>query len=716
MLGVNPDDATGAALEAALVDVAECKSFKGKSDKWELQRWAWNEYDPAFFHLSLRQHQNASEFRPNGLDSKDRRITPMPYAPFPPTGHKNFVRLRKDVTSDACIIAMLYRALHIHCRDCDSDGMFQKTLDNEQREAYNSEAMSETILGRVIHLLTLGSYAWEGAHIDSNWRESGGGDIGSVFHDFVQMPTQSDWVQKVLLADPSILMSCSAYKNQKNTLQLLQDLASNGGSEHFEVQDRSIRGGAAWLCDYATRNNKEAANLLGDGGRSTQDSGIHDSLEADKQRRSREAKERAMKMFNIKMTEFARSIEVSSEGENMDFPHSPGNSSLVAMESIDGDLETPKTSDSRGEYVESPIGQGPSIPTFHKANNSANTVLPGSIPRLLHERPRCIICADDGADSQDTDPREKSTGKAKKNILTMCGYIQASTVARQQLVGTHISLCGHAIHVSCCESHLRDSGHDRYLDRHENSKRADFRCPLCRGLTNCLIPFVDVAKGWAVGSSDSKDGQHDTAYTLDNFLDKSKWWTARNDSLFQWNGRCSFLPKNLEHEFDGHEEPSIIRTKSFGKKDLYRAWSTVLWTHPNTGRIALRGQENTGDRGTSQSHSSTGVTVIWRRILDQLSEISYKVDAKRIGESDQFPGEFRHYLVEKFAYMEEDVSPAVLDSVDVSKLPWSSKLHHLLFSSACDLTTCVVPSVAIMRDPVSFSRGSPRPIKRETYI
>ncbi len=120
---MNPDDATGAALEAALVQVADCKSFQGKSDKWELQRWAWNEYDPSFFHISQRQHQNASENRPIGLDSKQRQITPMPYAPFPPVAHRALLRLRRDVTSDATVIATLYRALHVHCRTIkDEDG------------------------------------------------------------------------------------------------------------------------------------------------------------------------------------------------------------------------------------------------------------------------------------------------------------------------------------------------------------------------------------------------------------------------------------------------------------------------------------------------------------------------------------------------------------------------------------------------------------------
>jgi hypothetical protein len=126
---VNPDDANGAALEAALVEVADCKSFQGRSDTWELQRWAWNEYDPAFFHLSTAQHQNASELRPSSANSEGCVITPMPYAPFPPAAHSSFVRLRRDITSDSCVVAMIYRALHVHCRTISGNDEFFHNID-----------------------------------------------------------------------------------------------------------------------------------------------------------------------------------------------------------------------------------------------------------------------------------------------------------------------------------------------------------------------------------------------------------------------------------------------------------------------------------------------------------------------------------------------------------------------------------------------------------
>jgi hypothetical protein len=125
---LNPDDATGAALEAALAEVAARKSVKGKlaPDQWELRRWAWAEYDPAFYHISLRGHQSAAENRPLAVSDqpsgeRKKRTEPNPYAPRPAAAHASFERLRRDMTSDASVLAITYRILHVHCRHAKSN-------------------------------------------------------------------------------------------------------------------------------------------------------------------------------------------------------------------------------------------------------------------------------------------------------------------------------------------------------------------------------------------------------------------------------------------------------------------------------------------------------------------------------------------------------------------------------------------------------------------
>ena len=52
------------------------------------------------------------------------------------------------------------------------------------------------------------------------------------------------------------------------------------------------------------------------------------------------------------------------------------------------------------------------------------------------------------------------------------------------------------------------------------------------------------------------------------------------------------------------------------------------------------------------STDSAGETVVWRRFMDQVSDITYRADVKRLGEESLHNdfGEFRHYIVEKYAY------------------------------------------------------------------
>jgi hypothetical protein len=65
---------------------------------------------------------------------------------------------------------------------------------------------------------------------------------------------------------------------------------------------------------------------------------------------------------------------------------------------------------------------------------------------------------------------------------------------------------------------------------------------------------------------------------------------------------------------------------------------------------------------------SVGETVVWRRLMDQIADISYRADSKRLGDDnlhDLF-GEFRHYVVEKYAYNNRASRFTGNDPTDVS--------------------------------------------------
>ncbi len=439
---VNPDDATGAALEAVLAEVADRKVSRGKlaADHWELRRWAWAEYDPAFFHMSLRCHQIAAEKKPAGADgsgssgpmspscpivpgggSGSAKVT-KPYAPRPPPAHPSFARIRRDVTVDAAVLAVVYRTLHVHCRKNDPNVPPKSTSDLRGAAAYERDAMSETVLARAVHLLTLGAYAWQppldGPKGRSNeewrrtWRSRGGGGRGSVFHHYADAPAAADWIRCALLTDPAVLTDCDWYRGQENALLLLHRLAKEGGSSgSFVAQDAAVRSGAAWVCDFAASHSPGAAKALGRGRAAGEEEEGGKSGETEMERRKREAKERATKRVQANAAKFKLMMQSAGtdedEEEESDEFDSSSNAATGRARSNSAPLSSllcsddgkPASGTSVAMDADSQHSSSLDATSSHLNDDSSDHPRKHAVykspARLLKERPRCIICVED---------------------------------------------------------------------------------------------------------------------------------------------------------------------------------------------------------------------------------------------------------------------------------------------------------------------------------
>jgi hypothetical protein len=512
---VNPDDATGAALESVLAEVADRKVSRGKlePDKWEMKRSSWAEYDPSFFHISLRSHQSAAETRPKAAPDA---TSPFgwhlkPYAPAFRPAHPFFRRLRRDATSDATVIAMAYRVLHLHCREHTGKDL----SDLRGNSAYESSECSETALARSVHLLTLGAFAWEDADVgDKGWREKGGGSVGSIFFDRsddTPAPEASDWVSAVLLAKPENVMDCDWYDGEQNALMLLRRLAVDGGVVGgFIAQDAAIRSGAAWLCDFAVKNCSEANTLISPTKPITTDTIEEEKAETDMEKRKRVAKESAMAKMKAQAAKFALMMDVElGESENdVTFPAGDDIDSVPSAPSTPQRLTrgaSMASTHSSASYTSQSEGHAGSVPAFLPIPDGGMDE-PAIPPRLLKVRPKCIICSDEESpetralENDDGEGQRKKSRRRTESALGFVGYVQASTVLKggggpppdlhspmspaREFVGTHTALCGHAVHSECCESYLATVSHreDRAI-----GKRDEFRCPLCQRLSNCLV-------------------------------------------------------------------------------------------------------------------------------------------------------------------------------------------------------------------------------------
>ena len=319
--------------------------------------------------------------------------------------------------------------------------------------------------------------------------------------------------------------------------------------------------------------------------------------------------------------------------------------------------------------------------------------------RLLEKRPRCFICAEDGDFTLNIDG--KGQEKKSEKVIAFCAFAQASTVLKggacipnpedyndlSNFVGTHVSLCGHTVHTSCIDFHFKDI---------TDFRRNEFKCPVCRRLSNCLIPFIDAGLDWVQSpqqplrekpseriSGTPPSVQENDLPTLHKFLAESKWWAARNDSDLIWDGRSAFIHLEAVGQATSDEErvqtnrSRRIHQTFLGKKDLYKAWSSAMWTPSCVRNAASKGSRILG------STTSTTMTEVWRRFIDQIAELSYKVDLKRLGEQNDVPnsGEFRHYYVEKNAYKGESLASGPLFT-DMSRQEFSrEKLVSKLFTS-----------------------------------
>jgi hypothetical protein len=502
--------------------------------------------------------------------------------------------------------------------------------------------MSESCLARSIHLLTLGAYCWEDKSDDIEWTKCGGGGVGSVFHGRISCPGPQDWVKSVMLESPESIMHSDFFSKEDNILILLHRLASKGVGRggSFVVQDSSLRSGAAWLCKYAARNNQSAADIVE--GAVNKVSKNSDDLE----RRKQEAKERALMKMKGFQAKFIDSLLPSGADRSGSEPTRLDQESFCSEES--------KTDKNEDACMDSDL------------ENNVKEIRTG----LLKERPRCIVCDEDGTSSSQECGKYASGDHS--DALAFCGFAQASMVLKgcskpiqspPKFSSVHISLCGHAIHSSCCNAYLASTGmRDSLVDP---GKDGEFRCPLCKRFSNCLVPFIDIDRCWVESPQNCSDKgkKSDRGYEGDIFVDemlKSQNISSLHNFLSPdnflidnscWDGRCNF--HNFECPFTdkgGPEEyepeaSKMCRRRPFGKKDL---WSLVM--------RSPRKKKKSPKLTSSVSHDLSndelpGSSTVFRRLAEQLSDVAHKVDLRYINEHNlTYFGEFRHHLTEQLLY------------------------------------------------------------------
>ena len=402
-------------------------------------------------------------------------------------------------------------------------------------------ALSERALSHSVHLITLGVYSWRGKATEvENWRCCGGGDRGSIFHSHSgAAPTFVDWIQLVLLSEPANVMDCIWYNGEECLLLLLSRLSLEGGYPGvFVAQDSAIRSGAAWICHLAIEHSPAAAAIIGEYKLSGEEKYGIEPVETERAKKIREAKVR----FDLVRIKNQKKIACLAKGN------------------FDDDDDDDEDGASMGA------------------------------PRVIKERPQCQICKSNNIYAESPD------GLNKGNVLSFCAYAQASMVLKgsgylprrsvtigtydnsipvldaSRFVGTHVTICGHAVHSACWDYHTK------------GNKDGETKCPICKRLCNCLVPFIDVGYDW--------------------FSTSERNAVTKSSSL---NHSTSYPPRHL-HDFLSESQ--------------WRSWDAES-------KFTVAGEFN-----SYLSSFSKGAATLWQRFAENICAVSHKAECERLGKKE----------------------------------------------------------------------------------
>ncbi|XP_057372526.1 E3 ubiquitin-protein ligase UBR2-like isoform X1 [Daphnia carinata] len=230
----------------------------------------------------------------------------------------------------------------------------------------------------------------------------------------------------------------------------------------------------------------------------------------------------------------------------------------------------------------------------------------------------CIVCQEE----------HRQTGE--QPVMVLASFVQLSAVLRWKndkdaveeplpetwpmlidggrRIGTHISTCGHVMHFQCWQQHF-DSllGRERrrsYRPRQSASfdvERHEFLCPLCKSLSNAVLPILPNRSASSVRPSGSEAGQADMSIWLEGLqllADNSremKYSKTDNTSIYETCGPAeletklgSMKSKLFVNVLMARTRPKIATTlKEMASLFVQSVYTTAVAANPNADDIRV---------------------------------------------------------------------------------------------------------------------------------
>ncbi|CAM9397496.1 unnamed protein product [Chrysoparadoxa australica] len=441
-------------IESVLEDVAILRRASSNTlepGKFVLKPECFAEYDPAFFHMSVQCHQQASEHRP-------ALTRPTPVAPCPLEAHPMFqlfrVAMLKDETLMACVRACL---------------TFQVEGQQDKR--------SETLLLRALHILTLAVHVLGGSSASpaSQSKASSSGGAAAVVNvaggDVKVGAAESAGAVRGLEASPretfcSLMLERESGGCSRSIVQLLLCL-----KEDTTMQDKVVLYGIEWLLQRLMEMDERCRVAMPDA--NTEQLKDENDVESRK-KAAREKVLAAMEQSRANFMANCMDTEDEDQDETLQAETSQVLPECIVCREVTGQPLGYVGFGQRSTVLD--VGAGASIGTDAAVTAAAAAGAAaggGGISGAASAMEGSRETSGDGASPFGRLANvEKKGGKDQGHV--------------------HMQFCGHALHCACYDQYFLTVV--QRLDQQQHVSldvvHGELYCPLCKAVSNLFVPHV----------------------------------------------------------------------------------------------------------------------------------------------------------------------------------------------------------------------------------
>ncbi|KAI9905130.1 hypothetical protein PsorP6_014204 [Peronosclerospora sorghi] len=423
--------------------------------QYRLKPELYAEYNPTFVHLTRKQHEAAHEnwFQHRLRSSKQREhvedATQSTWLEYPMV--KMFLPCPR-----AFRLARL-AILHDHVRLLVYESLARATTDAH---------MNMSVLSRAVHLLTLQLYVVEDVQYFETMARGSDAERVELEH---ATRVANAFVQWLPQAPPPTHAGGAPRRALVELLLQLNPWARPGGSASRTKlegdQKHEIGRGIDWLVHRVARLSRACRDLVAHHDVTAHESTDQVARNVALAQRRQAAQRRAMEQMLQQQAAFAEQLKKEEEEQGMESDDGLEDEHEATSTSVDDvDMETPRTQDVDGLEC-----------AMCHATTSESSFM-------------CYV-----GFAQCSAALSRLNGGAHGPC--------ASTPMDEMHVGedipVHVRLCGHSVHHACWEAYHTSQfqraitgGHHRHALNAVDVTKKEFLCPLCKSISNVLIPMT----------------------------------------------------------------------------------------------------------------------------------------------------------------------------------------------------------------------------------